>query len=141
MNIKKPDLDSIISNLYGHTLIKYKNIKTAYSIFTPFKNIETNQIIYFYLFKVSARNHLSEGTINYALKKYNPFLSKVEFLLIEKNFDWTYYLIKSYGYLISIDELVTLKKECQEVMEKEYLLKTIEFLISIYKAKKWTHFP
>lgn len=38
MNIKKPDLDSIVANLYGNSLKKYKNIKTAYSIFSPFKN-------------------------------------------------------------------------------------------------------
>lgn len=42
MNIKKPDLDSIVANLYGHSLKKCKNIKTAYSIFTPFRNTETD---------------------------------------------------------------------------------------------------
>jgi hypothetical protein len=55
------------------------------------------------MLKTSSKNHLSEGTISYALKKYNPFLSRVNFYQIEKNFDWTYYLIKSSNYLISID--------------------------------------
>lgn len=87
MKLREPDLDTIISSLYGLRLKKSKNIKTAYSIFTAYKDIENDEIQYFYLLKSSAKNHLSEGTINFALKKYNPFLSKVNFLLIDKNFD------------------------------------------------------
>lgn len=77
MKIREPDLEKIVGRLYGPRLKKYKNIKTAYSIFTPFKDNQTDQILYFYILKTTSKNHLSEGTINYALKKYNPFLSKV----------------------------------------------------------------
>jgi len=41
MKIKEPDLDTVVSHLYGPIFKKDKNVKTAYSIFTPFKNIET----------------------------------------------------------------------------------------------------
>lgn len=80
MRVKEPDLDKIVNDLYGPRLKKYKNIKTAYSIFTAFKDSNTDKILYFYLLKTSTKNHLSDGSIEYALKKYNPFLSKVEFL-------------------------------------------------------------
>lgn len=113
MKIKEPDLDTIISSLYGQRLKKSKNIKTAYSIFTAYKDIENDQIQYFYLLKTESKHHLSEGTINFALKKYNPFLSKVNFLQIDKNFSHAYYLIQTDHYLISLDELITLQKDCQ----------------------------
>ena len=95
MKIKEPDLDSVVNKLYGPLLQRYKNVKTAYSLFTPFKNHQTDQVFYFYILKTDTKNHLSEGTISYALKKYNPFLSKVEFIQIEKNFDYAYYLVKT----------------------------------------------
>ena len=79
MKIKEPDLDSVVHKLYGPFLQRHKNVKTAYSLFTPFKNSKTDQVFYFYILKTEVKNHLSEGTISYALKKYNPFLSKVEF--------------------------------------------------------------
>jgi hypothetical protein len=59
MKTNEPDLDSIVCNLYGPRLRKYKNIKTAYSIFTAFKDVKTEEIIYFYLLKTEARHHLS----------------------------------------------------------------------------------
>lgn len=42
MKLKEPDLDAIIASLYGSRLKKYKNIKTAYSIFTAYKDIQTD---------------------------------------------------------------------------------------------------
>jgi hypothetical protein len=54
---------------------KIKNIKTAYSMFTPFKNKETEQVFYFYIFYAPPQFHLSEETVNSALKKYSPYLS------------------------------------------------------------------
>lgn len=42
MDIKRPDLDSLVADLYGSSLKKYMNIKTAYSTFTPFRNTETD---------------------------------------------------------------------------------------------------
>ena len=39
MKVKELDLERIINNLYGGSMRKYKNIKTAYSIFTPYQNI------------------------------------------------------------------------------------------------------
>ncbi len=141
MKINEPDLDSIIATLYGPLLKKYKNIRTAYSIFSVFKNVETGEVVYFYLLKTEAKHHLSEGTISYALKKYNPFLSKVQFLQIDKNFDTGFYLLKTDHYLICLDELIDLHKGCQEVMDKDYVLKVINFLIEIYKSKKCPLFP
>lgn len=41
MKLKEPDLDGIICSLYGSRLKKSKNIKTAYSIFTAYKDIQT----------------------------------------------------------------------------------------------------
>jgi hypothetical protein len=54
---------------------KIKNVKTAYSLFTPFKNKKTEQVFYFYIFYASTQFHLSEETVNYALNKYSPYLS------------------------------------------------------------------
>ncbi len=82
MKIKEPDLNSAVNKIYGPVLQRHKNIKTAYSLFRPFKHIHTDQVFYFYLLKTETKNHLSEGSIGYALKKYNPFLSKVEFIQI-----------------------------------------------------------
>jgi len=41
MKLKEPDLEAIITSLYGSRLKKSKNIKTAYSIFTAYKDVET----------------------------------------------------------------------------------------------------
>ena len=42
MNRKQPDLDDIINDIYESTLKKFKDVKTAYSLFTSYRNIETD---------------------------------------------------------------------------------------------------
>ena len=39
MREKTFQLDQIILNLYGNVLRKYRNIQTAYSLFTPYQHI------------------------------------------------------------------------------------------------------